>query len=487
MRTETIGHPVRTFLITSAAMFMAQLDNLVVSIALPSIRESLHAGLSGLQWTVSAYTLTFAVFLLTGSTLGDRFGRRNLFVAGLAVFTAASVVSALAPTIGVLIAARAVQGLGGAVLVPLSLTLLSASVRPERRGAAVGAWGAIGGLAVALGPVIGGAVVEAASWQWIFWVNVPLGVVLLPLAWIGLTESRGPVRRLDVVGTVLATGGLLGVVLGLIRGGESGWTTPLVLTGFVAGAVLLAAFVAWELRTDAPMVPMHLFRGRSFPLVNLSALLMSFGMFGAVFFLSQVFQTVFGDSPLASGLRVLPWTGMPMLVAPVAGILSDRIGGKWIVTAGLGLQAVALGWIASVISASVSYTALLPAFVLGGTGMAMFFAPIANLVLGSVRREQEGIASGVNNALREFGGVLGIAVMGAVFSARGGYAPTATESAPQHFIDGLIPAVFTGAAVLAAATLAMWLVPGRRPAAAGPQGGDVAQDAEDRRAAMATA
>ncbi|ACU69838.1 drug resistance transporter, EmrB/QacA subfamily [Catenulispora acidiphila DSM 44928] len=472
LRAATIGHPVRTFVITAAAMFMAQLDNLVVSIALPSIRESLHAGLSGLQWTVSAYTLTFAVFLLTGSALGDRFGRRNLFVAGLAVFTAASVASALAPNIAVLIAARTVQGLGGAVIVPLSLTLLSASVRPEKRGAAVGAWGAIGGLAVALGPVIGGAVVEAASWQWIFWVNVPLGIVLLPLAWWGLTESRGPVRRLDIPGTVLATGGLLGVVLGLIRGGDAGWTTPLVLTGFVAGAVLLAAFVVWELRTDAPMVPMHLFRGRSFPLVNLSALLMSFGMFGAVFFLSQVFQTVFGDSPLASGIRVLPWTGMPMLVAPIAGILSDRIGGKWIVTAGLGLQAVALGWIASAISASVSYTALLPAFVIGGTGMAMFFAPIANLVLGSVSREQEGIASGVNNALREFGGVLGIAVMGAVFSANGGYGPTATRTAPQHFIDGLIPAVFTGAAVLVVATLAMWLVPGRRPAVAAAQAGD---------------
>lgn len=494
LRAATIGHPVRTFLITSAAMFMAQLDNLVVSIALPSIRESLHAGLSGLQWTVSAYTLTFAVFLLTGSTLGDRFGRRNLFVLGLAVFTGASVVSALAPNIGVLIAARAVQGLGGAVLVPLSLTLLSASVRPEKRGAAVGAWGAIGGLAVALGPVIGGAVVEAASWQWIFWVNVPLGVVLLPLAWFGLTESRGPVRRLDVVGTVLATGGLLGVVLGLIRGGDVGWTNPLVLAGFVAGAVLLAAFVLWELRTDAPMVPMHLFRGRSFPLINLSALLMSFGMFGAIFFLSQVFQTVFGDSPLASGVRVLPWTGMPMLVAPIAGILSDRIGGKWIVTAGLGLQAVALAWIASVVSTTVSYTALLPAFVLGGTGMAMFFAPIANLVLGSVRRDQEGIASGVNNALREFGGVLGIAVMGAVFSARGGYAPTATASAQQHFIDGLVPAVFTGAAVLAVATLAMWLVPGRRPAAGGSTGasqvGDDAhahQEAKRIDAAAATA
>ncbi|MEY9927868.1 EmrB/QacA subfamily drug resistance transporter [Catenulispora sp. GP43] len=496
LRAATIGHPVRTFLITSAAMFMAQLDNLVVSIALPSIRQSLHAGLSGLQWTVSAYTLTFAVFLLTGSTLGDRFGRRTLFVAGLAVFTGASVVSALAPNIGVLIAARAVQGLGGAVIVPLSLTLLSASVRPEKRGAAVGAWGAIGGLAVALGPVIGGAVVEAASWQWIFWVNVPLGVVLLPLAWFGLTESRGPVRRLDVVGTGLATGGLLGVVLGLIRGGDVGWTNSLVLTGFVVGAVMLAGFVVWELRTDAPMVPMHLFRGRSFPLINLSALLMSFGMFGSVFFLSQVFQTVFGDSPLASGVRVLPWTGMPMLVAPIAGILSDKIGGKWIVTVGLGLQAVALGWIAAVSTATVAYTALLPAFILGGTGMAMFFAPIANLVLGSVRRDQEGIASGINNALREFGGVLGIAVMGAVFSANGGYGPTATKSAGQHFVDGMVPAVYTGAAILAVATLAMWLVPNRRPAAGASPAGDGASEqsagdpAEGRRhqeAATATA
>jgi EmrB/QacA subfamily drug resistance transporter len=464
LQAATIGHPVRTFVITAVAMFMAQLDNLVVSIALPSIRESLHAGLSGLQWTVSAYTLTFAVFLLTGSTLGDRFGRRKLFVAGLAVFTAASVVSALAPNIGVLIAARAVQGLGGAVIVPLSLTLLSASVRPERRGAAVGAWGAIGGLAVALGPVIGGAVVEAASWQWIFWVNVPIGVVLLPLAWTGLTESRGAARRLDVVGTLLATGGLLGVVLGLIRGGDAGWTTPLVLTGFVAGGVLLVAFVVWELRTDAPMVPMHLFRGRSFPLINVSALLMSFGMFGAVFFLSQLFQTVYGDSPLGSGIRVLPWTGMPMLVAPIAGILSDRIGGKWIVTVGLGFQAVALAWIAAVVTVDVDYVELLPAFVLGGAGMAMFFAPIANLVLGSVRRHEEGIASGVNNTLRELGGVLGIAVMGAVFSANGGYGPTAAKSPQQHFLDGLVPAVYTGAAILAVAMLAMWLVPGRRAA-----------------------
>jgi EmrB/QacA subfamily drug resistance transporter len=490
LAAATIGHPVRTFLITGIAMFMAQLDNLVVSIALPSIRTSLHAGLSGLQWTVSAYTLTFAVFLLTGSTLGDRFGRRRLFIAGLAVFTAASVVSALAPNIGVLIAARAIQGLGGAVIVPLSLTLLSASVKPEKRGAAVGAWGAIGGLAIALGPVIGGAVVEASSWQWIFWLNVPLGIVLLPLAYFGLTESRGPVRKLDIVGTVLVTGGLLGLVLGLIRGGDIGWTNSMVLVGFIGGAILLAAFIAWEMRIDAPMLPLHLFRGRSFPLINISALLMSFGMFGSIFFLAQFFQTVQGYSPLASGIRILPWTGMPMIVAPIAGILSDRIGGRPIVGTGLGLQAIALAWIASVSTTSVSYADLVGPFILGGTGMAMFFAPIASLVLGSVRRDQEGIASGVNNALREFGGVLGIAVMGAVFSANGGYGPTRTLSAAQHYVNGLVPAAYTGAAVLVVATLAMWLVPGRKKAetptsAPTPRDAELAELSEPRTAASA--
>ena len=463
----TIGSPVRTFAITATAMFMAQLDNLVVTIALPSIRQSLHAGLSGLQWTVSAYTLTFAVFLLTGSALGDRFGRRRLFTIGLATFTAASALAALAPDIQTLIAARALQGLGGAIVVPLSLTLLSASVRPERRGAAVGAWGAIGGLAVALGPVIGGAVVDAASWQWIFWLNVPIGIVLLPLARAGLTESTAAsvgarASRLDLVGTVLVTGGLLGVVLGLIRGGDIGWTNPAVLAGFAVGAALITAFLVWETRTDSPMLPRHLFRGRGFALINLSALLMSFGMFGAIFFLSQYFQTAQGLSPLASGIRILPWTGMPMLVAPVAGILSDRIGGKPIVAVGLALQSVALAWVAVVQSGHGSYAELVVPFVVGGTGMALFFAPIANLVLGAVRRDQEGVASGVNNALRELGGVLGIAVMGAVFAANGGFGPTATLSAGQHFLNGMTPAVWTGAAVLALAALVMLMVPGRR-------------------------
>jgi EmrB/QacA subfamily drug resistance transporter len=459
----TIGHPIRTFVITSVAMFMAQLDNLVVTTALPSIQKSLHAGLQGLQWTISAYTLTFAVFLLTGSTLGDRFGRRRMFTLGLGLFTLASVGSALAPSIGVLIAARAVQGIGGAMVVPLTLTMLSAAVRPERRGLAIGGWGALAGLAIALGPVIGGAVVEGASWQWIFWLNVPIGLAVVPLSRRWLTESYGPSKRLDLIGNVLVSLGLFGIVLGLIRGDSVGWTNPQILAGFSGGAVALALFVLREARTDHPMLPLQIFRGRAFPLINLASMLMFFGMFGSVFFLAQTFQLIWGYSPLASGVRMLPWTAMPMVLAPLAGMLSDRIGGRSIVAVGLMFEAGALGWLADVTTVSVPYTHLLPGLILGGIGNALFFAPIANMVFSSVRRHEEGIASGVNNAIREFGGVLGIAVMGAIFAARGGYGPTRTLSPAQHFLNGVQPAVWTGAAMLAAASLAMWLVPNRKP------------------------
>ncbi len=459
---DTVGHPIRTFIITGVAMFMAQLDNLVVTTALPSIQKSLHAGLQGLQWTISAYTLTFAVFLLTGSTLGDRFGRRRLFSFGLSLFTAASVLSALAPNISVLVAARAVQGIGGAIVVPLTLTILSAAVRPERRGLAIGGWSALAGLAVALGPVIGGAVVEGASWQWIFWLNVPIGLAIIPLSRFWLTESRGPAQRLDLVGNVLASLGLFGIVLGLIRGGAIGWTNAEVLAGFGLGAAALAGFVLREARTDHPMLPLRLLRGRAFPLINLASLLMFFGMFGSVFFLVQTFQLIWGYSPLTAGARMLPWTAMPMFIAPFAGILSDRIGGRSIAAVGLLLQATALGWLATVTGVSTPYSHLLPGLVLGGIGNALFFAPIANLVLGSVQRHEEGIASGVNNAIRELGGVLGIAVMGAIFTAQGGYGPTRTLSAAQHFLNGVQPAVWTGAAVRVIASLAMWLVPNKR-------------------------
>jgi EmrB/QacA subfamily drug resistance transporter len=456
---------VWTFVVTSAALFMASLDNLVVTTALPSIREHLHASLEGLQWTVNAYTLTFAVLLLTGASLGERYGRKRMFVTGLALFTAGSAAAAMAPAIGWLIAARAVQGVGAAMLIPLTLTLLSAAVPPERRGVALGAWGAVGGLAIAIGPLVGGAVVEGASWQWIFWLNVPIGVALLPVAWSRLTESRGPATRLDLPGLVLASLGLLGIVFGVVRGNDHGWTSLTVLPPMLAGALLVVAFAAWELRAPEPMLPLQLFRSRAFTLTNTASLLMFFGMFGSIFLLAQFLQVVQHYSPLQAGLRTLPWTAMPVVITPIAGALSDRIGGRPLLVTGLALQAIGLGWLAAIITPTVPYLDLVPAFIVSGIGMSLFFAPVANVVLGSVRRDQEGIASGANNAIRELGGVFGIAVLGAVFSARGGYATGAS------FVAGLSPAVWVGgAAVLAAAGAALALPRLRKtaPAGAGP-------------------
>jgi EmrB/QacA subfamily drug resistance transporter len=445
-----------TFAITSAALFMASLDNLVVTTALPSIRDHLHASLEGLQWTVNAYTLTFAVLLLTGATLGERYGRRRMFVIGLSLFTGGSAAAALAPGIGALVAARAVQGVGAAMVVPLTLTLLSAAVSPQRRGLALGAWGAVGGLAIAIGPLVGGAVVEGASWQWIFWLNVPIGVALVPIARARLTESRGPATSLDLPGLVLASVGLFGIVLGVVRGNAHGWTSATVLPPIVIGALLVAAFIGWELRTREPMLPLQLFRNRGFALTNAASLLMFFGMFGSIFLLAQFLQVVQHYSPLQAGIRTLPWTAMPVLIAPFAGALSDRIGGRALLVTGLALQAIGLGWLAAVTTPTVPYATLVPAFVISGVGMSLFFAPVANVVLSSVRR---GIASGANNAIRELGGVFGIAVLGAVFSAHGSYASGAA------FVSGLAPAVWVGgAAVAVAAAAALFLPKGRNAA-----------------------
>jgi EmrB/QacA subfamily drug resistance transporter len=453
-RTRTIW----TFVITSIALFMTQLDNLVVTTALPVIRLHLHASLSSLEWTVNAYTLTFAVFLMTGASLGERFGRRRLFLIGLAIFTAGSAAAALAPGAGWLIAARALQGAGSAIVTPLTLTLLSAAVPVNRRGAALGAWGAVAGLAISAGPLVGGAVVQGWSWQTIFWINVPIGLVLLPMAFLRLEESRGPATRLDLTGVLLVSTGLFGVVLGMVRANAMGWTSAYVLTALIGGGALVAAFIRWELHTDQPMLPMRLFRSRGFAAANGASVLMFFGMFGAIFLLSQALQTMQGYSPLQAGLRMLPWTGMPILIAPIAGILADRIGPRPVVFTGLALQAVGLAWLAEVVKPATPFSHLVAPFAVSGVGMALFFAPTAALVLGTVRRSEEGIASGAANAMREIGGVFGVAILASVFAARGGYASAHT------FELGLRPAVLVGAVAVGLAALVLLAVPRRSPA-----------------------
>jgi EmrB/QacA subfamily drug resistance transporter len=453
--TRTRVSAAWTFAITAIALFMVSLDNLVVTTALPVIKRDLGSSLQDLEWMVNAYTLTFAVLLLTGAALGDRFGRRRLFVLGLVIFTAGSAGAALAPSSAGLILARAIQGLGGAIVTPLTLTILSRAVSPERRALALGAWGGVGGLAIAVGPLVGGAIAQGVNWHWIFWLNVPVGIVAVGLAFLRLEESRGPAGRLDLVGLGLASGGLLGLVWGVIHGNDLGWTNPQIIAAIAAGIALLGAFLVWERRASAPMLPLDMFRSRAFAAANAVSLLMYFGMFGSIFLLSQFFQVVQGLNPFEAGLRILPWTAMPAIVAPIAGVLAGRIGSRPILVPGLALMAIGLAWLAAVSSPTVEYVALVPAFVVSGIGMGMFFAPIANVVLSAVRPEEEGKASGANNAIREIGGVFGVAVLASVFSANGSYAD------PQAYVAGLTPAVAVGAAIVAVGAIVALAIPAR--------------------------
>ena len=445
-----------TLAVVSAALFMVTLDNLVVTTALPSIRADLGASIEDLEWTVNAYTLAFAVLLLTGAALGDRFGRRRMFMTGVGLFTASSAFAALAPTTATLIAARGLQGVGAAMVAPLTLTLLSEAFPQEKRGVALGIWSGISGHGVAIGPLVGGAVVEGMSWQWIFWLNVPVGLLLIPIAARKLAESHGPARGLDLPGVALASAGLLGVTYGIVRGNALGWGSVDIVAPLAAGVALLGAFVAYEARAKEPVLPLRFFRTRGFAATSGVSLAMSFGIFGSIFLLAQFFQVVQGYSPLEAGLRTLPWTGMPMLVAPIAGLLSDRIGSRPLMSAGLALQAIAITWLAATMTVDQPYSEVVIPFILGGAGMALVFAPAANAVLRAVRPEEAGQASGANNAIRELGGVMGIAVLAAVFTANGGY------ESPQAFVDGVVPALYAGAAVLTAGSLVALLIPGIR-------------------------
>ncbi len=429
--------------IVSVGLFMVVLDNLVINVALPSIHDQLGASIQALEWTVNAYVLAYAVLLLMGAAVGDRFGRKRMFTVGIALFTASSAAAALAPTIGLLIAARAAQGVGAAIATPLTLTLLADAFPPNQRGLALGVWSGISGIGVALGPLVGGAVIQLADWHWIFWINVPIGAVLVPLALTHLTESHGPERRFDLTGLMLGSSGLFGIVYGLIRAQSIGWTAAEVVVSLATGIALLAAFVAHEQRTDEPLLPMSFFAKRSFAVTNVVSLSMYFGMFGSIFFLSQFMQNVLGNSPLQAGVKLLAWTGASMVVSPLAGIFSERYGSRLFMVAGLTLQATALGWIASIASTDTSFASLVVPMVLAGSGMALVFAPSANAVLASVRTEQAGQASGAANSIRELGGTFGIAVLSTVFTGSGGYA------SGQAFVSGLVPALWVGVGVLA--------------------------------------
>jgi EmrB/QacA subfamily drug resistance transporter len=442
-----------TLVIVSLGLFMTVLDNLVVNVALPSIHRDLGASIQTLEWTVNAYVLAYAVLLLTGAALGDRLGRKRMFMIGIGVFTAGSAAAALSPSIGFLIAARAVQGVGAAIVTPLTLTLLAEAFPPEQRGLALGVWSAISGIGVAAGPLVGGALTQLSSWHLIFWVNVPIGLALIPLAGSRLTESRGSIKSLDLMGLLLASTGLFGLVFGLVRSQSLGWGNTEVVVSLAAGLALVVAFIVQELRTDEPMLPMEFFANRGFAVTNAVSLAMYFGMFGSIFFLSQFLQNVLHNTPLEAGVKLLVWTGAVMVVAPIAGFMSERYGSRVFMIAGLGLQAVALGWMASVASVGESYISLVIPFVLAGSGMALVFAPSANAVLASVRTSQTGQASGATNAIRELGGVLGIAILATVFTSHGSYL------SPQAYVNGLVPALWVGAVVLAAGALIAAVLP----------------------------
>lgn len=439
-------------------MFMVTLDNLVVTTALPVIKSDLGASLTDLQWFVNAYTLSFAALLLTASALGDRIGRRRMFLAGIALFTAASAACALAIEPWQLTLARAIQGAAGAAVMPLSLTLLAAAVPPKLRNAAIGIWGGISGLGVAVGPVVGGAVADGLDWSWIFWLNVPVGLIAIPLAAVVLNESRGGSSRMDLLGLVLSSAGVLGVVWGVVHGADDGWTSAGVLSTLVGGVVLLGAFVAWERKASSPMLPMRLFRSRGFSVVNTMAFTFSVGVFGSVFLLAQFFQVVQGLSPLQSGVRTMPWTMAPMVVAPIAGLLVNRIGARTLIVTGQSLLAVGLFWIAMASSTDVRYSALVAPFALAGIGMGLTFAPMTTVVLGSVRPDSHGVASGTNNTIREVGVAMGVAVLASVFASAGDYGSRAS------FVDGLVPAVIVGAIIVAVGAVLALRLPQRATA-----------------------
>jgi EmrB/QacA subfamily drug resistance transporter len=442
--------------LTAVASFMVSLDTQVVATALPAIRLHLHASLASLEWTVNASTLSFAVLLLTGTALGERLGRRRMLAAGLGLFTAASAVCALAPDVGVLVAARAVQGAGSALVLPLAFALLSAGFGPRQRAWAIGIFSSLTGLAVVSGPVVGGAVTQGLAWQWIFWLNVPIGLVLIPLVLTRLGASPGARASLDPIGLVLATGAALGLVWALIRANSIGWESPEIIATLTAGAALGLLFVGWELRTATPMVPVRLFRLSAFAAGNAACFCLFAVLFGMVFFMAQFLQTGLGYGPLGTGLRLVPGWGMLTVIAPFSGSLIRRLGERVLIAGGLTTFAAGLVWIALIARTGLPYAELVAPLVLAWAGVSVAIAPTQSVVMTAVSPADIGKASGTFNMLRQLGGVFGIAICAAVFAGHGGY------WSPSAFVSGFGPAMFACAGLALAGGLAGLLLPRRR-------------------------
>jgi EmrB/QacA subfamily drug resistance transporter len=449
--------------LASIASFMVALDGLVVSTALSTIRLNLHASIEALEWTLNAYNLSFAVLLMTGSVLGDRFGRRRMFVAGLAIFTAASAGCALAGSIDWLIAARAVQGAGAALVMPLAMALLSEAFPREERAKALGIFSSVTGLAIISGPVLGGAIAEGVSWQWIFWLNIPIGLITIPLVVSKIRESYGASTTVDALGLVLVTGAVLGVVWGLVRANSAGWASPEVVGALVTGVLLTIVFVAWELRAPAPMVPLRFFRSRAFAASNLACFAFTGAIYSALFFMAQFFQTAQGYSPLGAGLRLLPWTAALFFLAPISGALVNRIGERPLVVGGLFVQAVGMGWLGLIASPDLAYGQLVAPLILAGAGVSFAMPAAQAAVMGAVAPSEIGKASGTYNMLRFLGGVFGIAISVAIFSETGGF------GSPQAFSSGFASAIGVAATLSLVGALAGIALPSRQRAAGTPQ------------------
>ncbi len=437
-----------TLILGSFTSFLVGLDALVVTTALPTLHQEFGAGVEGLSWTVNAYELTFAASILTGSTLGDRLGRRRLYVVGLMVFTAASALCAISPNVDTLIAARAIQGIGGGIAVPLALALITDATPPQLRGQALGIWGAITGVAVATGPLVGGAIVDGLAWQWIFWLNVPVGIAVALLATRKVGDGYRAFGRIDPVGLGLATAGVFAIAQALIRGNSAGWASMSIVGGLIAGAVALVLFVAWERRTPHPMMPTRLFASRAFTGGCVASFVLMAGVFGLGFLTAQYLQLALHNPPLGVGLRLLPATSLALVLSPIAGRLTDRIGERPLVMLGLGLQALGLVLIGTLVTATSGYATVIGPLFATGAGIAIAFPTVTTAVMRSVSPAEAGVASGISNTFRQVGAVFGVATAAAIFAAQGSY------RTPTEFVEGYRPAFIALGTLCAAGILA---------------------------------